>query len=607
MIAPYREMVSVAQRLAEACSVPVAVAEGNLAQGVDVARDAVNRGARVVVSRGGTALLITQAPDVCIPVVTIPFTSEELVRAVHRATRLSKTIGIIRFANTLRPDVHTLSHIFNSKIIDIPIESEEEAPRRIAEAAADGARAFVGGVTGVTYAEELGYPAILIESCSDSLSMALSEAVNVVTKTAGLQRRVQLLRRALDLVTDGIIVADSDSRVLEVSRAAEKAMGIQRHSAVGRTVDHLLKEGAPANRWAVHDSDRLGSILVLSRNGPLAKQGSHAPTASSTFADIVGSSKCIRECIRVASRYAQSDFNVLITGETGTGKELFAQSIHNASPRRAGPFVVVNCAALPESLLESELFGYASGAFTGASKSGKVGLFAQAHGGTIFLDEVSAMPISVQQRFLRVLETRAVRPIGDDRVFDVDVRVIAATNRDIRSLVASGAFLPDLFYRLDVLNLNLPPLRDRRGDIPEIAQRMLTEFGSAAPQSPRGFTEAALAILQAYDWPGNVRELRNVVQRLVVCSESECVSASEVANALGIANHLPRPIEEAGDADPDPATRNLKLSAREAELESILRVLDECGGSRTLAARRLGISRVTLWRKLRAYVSDSTR
>jgi two-component system response regulator HydG len=173
--------------------------------------------------------------------------------------------------------------------------------------------------------------------------------------------------------------------------------------------------------------------------------------------------------------------------------------------------------------------------------------------------------------------------------------------------VASGAFLPDLFYRLDVLNLNLPPLRDRRGDIPEIAGKMLTEFGSAAPKAPRGFTQAAMAVLQAYDWPGNVRELRNVVQRLVVCSESQYVSASEIANALGITNHLPRTVEEAGDADPGPAARTLKLSTREAELESILKVLDECGGSRTLAARRLGISRVTLWRKLRTYVSASTR
>jgi len=552
--------------------------------------------------------------------------SDDIVRAVDRAARFSRNIGIVRFSSTFLPNISTLSQIFNARIIDLPIMAVDEASIRIQEAIGEGIGVFVGGVTGVKAARGLGYPAVLIESSGSSLYTALSEAASLVAKTAKLQRTVQLLRDALDLTGDAVIVADEEGQVLELSRAAVRAAGSDRERMLGQSIGSIAGGQASVSHTSMIGGECLGSVLILPRTAPPARQTSGAAI---TFDDIAGSSQCIRECVHVASRYARSDFSVLLTGETGTGKELFARSIHNASPRRDGPFVMVNCAALPESLLESELFGYASGSFTGANKGGKVGLFEQAQGGSIFLDEVSAMPVSVQQRFLRVLEDRCVRRVGDHQVLPLDIRVIAATNRDIRSLVASAAFLPDLFYRLNVLRLTLPPLREREEDVPAIAQRMLHDFSRSATSGPRGFTNAALASLMHYDWPGNVRELRNVIQRLVVCSDSDLVSAAEVKHAIGlddgadefgrVFSHFNQSVgyvETFPDGGSDLTAqlpeepgrlydvRNLRLRTRDHELDSILNALEACGGSKSLAAQRLGISRVTLWRKLKDHVAS---
>ncbi len=633
VIAPYAGMVELARELAAGCDTSVSVSEGNLGAGIDMAREAQRSGVRVVVSRGGTALLICGAADVAVPVVSIPLLPPDFAKAVHRATQFGRVVGIVRFVNTLTPNTSMLSHTFGVRILDLPIKTEGEALDRIREAYGDGARVFAGGVACVTAARALGYPGVLIESSADSLSIALSEAMSLAVKTARLQRRVQLLRDALDLVGDAVIVADAEGRAVEVNRAAKRATGTDGSTVLGQSIGDLAERHASMRHSLSADGQRLGSVLILTKTVPPARP---VAGATSTFDDIVGSSRHLRECVRVASRYARSDFDVLIAGETGTGKELFAQSIHNSSRRRNGPFVMVNCAALPESLLESELFGYAGGSFTGANKAGRVGLFVQAQGGTIFLDEVSAMPVSVQQRFLRVLEDRSVRPVRDDRVIPLDIRVIAATNRDIRSLVAAGVFLPDLFYRLDVLKLVLPSLRDRREDIPAIAQHMLAEFSRSTPGSPRGFTRAALDLLMDYDWPGNVRELRNVIQRLVVCSDSDLVSPAEVKHAIGIEddpddagstpNQTDRPpqssqysqhsqptwgglpdhdVQPSDESFPRRATRTLRASTRHHELDSILSVLRECGGSKSLAAQRLGISRVTLWRKLKEHVSPT--
>ena len=612
MIAPYREMADMARRVARRFGSSISIVDGNLQEGLDAARDASAHGARVVVSRGGTALLITQASDVCVPVVNIPFISNELVRALRQAVRISRHVGVVRFANTLPPDIATLSDILDARIVDMPILSESQAAECIADAVEDGIGVIVGGVCGVTHAAAAGLPSVLIESCEDSLHLALSEAVNVAGTTRVLQRRIAVLRQAIDVASDGIMVVDQDGRVVELNRAAEHLIGVSRREAVGRRVcgpsaaltpgggvagnDASITLGSGAvSHAAIVDGEEIGTVVVAARAKEAQIRSAEGrkcqPTWSSaaryTFSDIMGRSRGIQRAVETAKSYASCDYNVLLMGETGTGKEMFAQSIHNASARRQGPFVTVNCAALPETLLESELFGYAEGAFTGARRGGKAGLFEQADGGTVFLDEIAAMPLSVQQRFLRVLEDRRIMRVGDDRIVSLDVRVVAATNRDIRTLVDDGDFLPDLFYRLDVLRLALPPLRDRKADIPVIAQHLMDMFCAESGLESRRFTPAALAVLSEHEWSGNVRELRNVVQRLIVSGRNLTVPAREVEHALGACG------------DPSLGRDTLRSSVRSHEFDRIARVLEECGGNRTLAAERLGISRVTLWRKLK--------
>jgi transcriptional regulator, propionate catabolism operon regulatory protein len=271
---------------------------------------------------------------------------------------------------------------------------------------------------------------------------------------------------------------------------------------------------------------------------------------------------------------------VLVLGETGTGKELFAHSMHEASERRKGPFVAVNCAALPESLLESELFGYTEGAFTGAVKGGKAGLFELAHNGTIFLDEIGEIGMPLQAKLLRVLQEREIRRIGHDRVIPVSVRVIAASNHELKRLADAGAFRRDLLYRLDVLRLNVPALRQRRDDVVPLARHFLQSFGWYFGTAVGTLSAGALAAFESYDWPGNVRELMNVCERLAVLADGRLVEAAAVEVLLDRA-------EPAAAAAVEP-------------VDSILAMVRERRMTRAEAARALGISRTTLWRKMLA-------
>jgi transcriptional regulator with PAS, ATPase and Fis domain len=273
-----------------------------------------------------------------------------------------------------------------------------------------------------------------------------------------------------------------------------------------------------------------------------------------------------------------------------------AQSVHNASDRRKGPFVAVNCAALPESLLESELFGYVEGAFTGAAKGGKSGLFELAHQGTIFLDEVSEIPYRLQGRLLRVLQEREIMRLGHDRVIPVDVRVISATNKNLKQLTRQGSFRQDLLYRLDVLGIFIPPLRKRREDILILFSRFLAMNNNRFNKKVQRLTTQAQKVLLDYDWPGNVRELGNVCERVVVLSAGSTLDAADIRRVLAVDESLLK----SEDAEQLPYRQLRTGKQREAERESIRSALAAAGGNKTQAAILLGVSRTTLWRKIRS-------
>jgi len=304
--------------------------------------------------------------------------------------------------------------------------------------------------------------------------------------------------------------------------------------------------------------------------------------------NLTGSSEAMKNVFRRIRQAAPSDATVLIQGPSGTGKELVAHALHTLSRRAHGPFVAVECAALPESLLESELFGYEKGAFTGATQR-RIGRFEAANGGTIFLDEISEISPAVQVKLLRVLESRSLQRLGSSETVDVDIRIVAATNRDLAQFVSEGKFREDLYYRLNVVDIRLPPLRERMGDVPLLVTRFVREFAAANGGRVTGVTPEAMTMLERYPWPGNVRELRNAVEKMVVLSAGGELGADDV----------PEQIRGGGLANLSPAA-----TLGETEKAKILAALAQCDGNRSRAAQMLGISRRTIYRKIDEYAKE---
>jgi DNA-binding NtrC family response regulator len=305
---------------------------------------------------------------------------------------------------------------------------------------------------------------------------------------------------------------------------------------------------------------------------------------------ILGTSAPMQEVFDTLRQVAPTRATVLVEGESGTGKELVARAIHQLSPRVQGPFVPVHCAALSKTLLESELFGHEKGAYTGATER-RQGRFEMADGGTLFLDEIGEIDPAVQVKILRVLEEHKFERVGGSEMIEVDVRLLAATNRDLKKMVAEGAFREDLFYRLYVVNVHLPPLRERGSDIPMLAQHFLQEFAAENKKAVTGLTPDALDLLAAYRWPGNVRELRNVMERMVVLARSEKLTVRD----------LPANIRELSGGKPLGGALAGHLTIEAAEKQLIVQALKQHAGNRTLAAQQLGLSRRTLHRKLNEY------
>ncbi|HLJ41417.1 MAG TPA: sigma-54 dependent transcriptional regulator [Candidatus Acidoferrales bacterium] len=312
------------------------------------------------------------------------------------------------------------------------------------------------------------------------------------------------------------------------------------------------------------------------------------------YGELIGISAKMQRVYKLIEKVSQHNYSVLILGESGTGKELVARSIHFSGARRQKPFVPVDCSALVPTLIESELFGYAKGAFTGAIHT-KQGLIESADGGTLFLDEIGNLPVEMQSKLLRVLQAREVKPVGSNDRVSIEVRVIAATNKDLEAAVRSGQFRQDLFFRLNVVQIKLPPLRERKSDIPVLVQSFLEKFADPARPLPT-LAQDALTRLTAYDWPGNVRELENAIERAVALGSGPILHSGDLPSNLQYA------VSHSG-TDPMPANDDL-VPLEELERRAILRALRESGGDKLIAARLLGIGKTTLYRKLKQYESQ---
>jgi DNA-binding NtrC family response regulator len=420
------------------------------------------------------------------------------------------------------------------------------------------------------------------------IAAAVSPSVARVLEADSAARALEILREEnVDVVVSDLRMPGMDGfaflRRVREEQPEVRFVLVTAHGDMD-VVIRALREGASDFLAKPFENDALRAIVTR------LLRSSRADAA----VDLVGDSPAFRRCLDSARKAARGDANVLVTGETGTGKERIARFIHDASPRCDGPFIPVNCGAIPETLIESELFGHTRGAFTGAI-SDRPGKFALAHGGTLFLDEVGEMPLAAQVRLLRVLQERAVEPVGGSGPVRVDFRLIAATHRDLRAEVRAGRFREDLRYRLHVIPVELPPLRERAGDVVLLAKRFLDHYNARYGNS-FAFEEAHPRLLLAHSWPGNVRELANAVERAVVLSEG-----GDLAFQLEDPDAAERNADEGGGGGGTVGPSSVRERRRAAERNEIVSALEACRWNKTQAAARLGISRRGLLYKIKDY------
>ena len=497
--------------------------------------------------------------------------------------------------------VSELEKLCQAEIAYYTVHDEASTLEAIHSARANGADVFVGAGTMCGLCDKEALNRVHIHTKDIAIEQALKQAMDAA-RTINMERaRSKMTSTILNTSSDALIAVSGSGLIQALNNQAYRTFQLSSQADyTGRPVEEVC----PALKWkdvvetgrereeVIQWKDRKlyteyrpvlvdkmgkGAIIVARYTEQiieaetkirqsLAKQGL---TAKYSFDDIIGSSPAIRENILMAKRYSRVDSNVLIVGETGTGKELFASAIHNASARRDGPFVPINCGALVESLLESELFGYSEGSFSGAQKGGKLGLFELAHKGTIFLDEIGEMPLPLQAKLLRVLQEKNIRRIGDNKLIPVDVRVISATNVSMKQKIAEGSFRNDLYYRISLLELRLPPLRERPEDIELIFRQMLQRFCREAGRPVPVLTHQAIQMLKEHYWLGNVRELRNFCERLVILCDSGSITKEELAIA----------------------------GLEEEELEACHTTPPPTHKRKEDIAREMGISRTTLWRR----------
>ncbi len=426
----------------------------------------------------------------------------------------------------------------------------------------------------------------------------------------------------LDCVADGVFTVDMDRRITCFNRAAELITGVPRAEAIGKHCFDVLRGTRCEDGCALQETIRTGRRVVCESCCIVNAEGQTIPLSISTallkdrtgkviggvetfrdlseierlrkelerkytFGDIVARSDAMRDVLEIIPRVADSSCSVLIEGETGTGKELVARAIHGLSPRCAQPFVPINCSALPDSLLESELFGYKAGAFTDARQD-KRGRFAAAEGGTIFLDEIGDVSPAMQAKLLRVLQERVYEPLGSVEPVRADIRVIAATNRDLDKRVRDKAFRQDLYYRINVVRLRLPALRERRGDLPLLVEHFVSKFNAMQRKNITGVSQRAMLLLMQHDYPGNVRELENAIEHtFVLCS-----------GGLLEVQHLPAELR--GDSSLEACAAIGNVTLKDMEVMHITETLRRHAGNRDAAAKDLGIHRATLFRKIKS-------
>ena len=563
----------------------------------------------IIVVRGMTSRALSEKyPETTIVDIKMDAfdVSSALLEAKKKFPGIRK-IGLILPSSSIC-SASILTELLGIEVVMREVRGEEHMESTLREMVKEGCEVFIGGLTLKRVSEKMGLEYVHIKTGPSAIDSSIKDAITAAHILDRERSRLGLMKSLVTNTPDSLLIIDDKGKITAANHAASSFF--RRPDLVGMDAKELF----PLEIYSVCDDvevvQTIGDQTVLITEHPVHIEGEKRATyvslrlvedirrtekkirsklqekgltAKYSFSDIVTEQVEMKQLVAKALRYAHVEGNVLLTGETGTGKELFVQSMHNASPRRDKPFVAVNCAALSEQLLESELFGYTEGSFTGAQKGGKTGLFELAQGGTIFLDEIGEMPIRFQAKLLRVIQEREIRKIGGDEFIPVDVRIMSATNQNIPDLIEKGLFRRDLYYRINLLTLHIPPLRERLDDIPAIFKRFVERKSKALNIVPPMVEKDALECLKGYSWPGNIRELRNVAERAVIFSSSNCITR-DTLKEIDVSVGEKKASEE----------KKIPLTS-----EELYRRYVESGLTLNDFALSIGISRTTLWRKFK--------
>lgn len=583
----------------------------------------------VIIARGFTAHTLKRRK---IPCVELKTTGYDVLAAVKTCLNQwdVKRIAVVGAFNMVY-GAEQVNQVYPGLRVSCYAEDDETMLKTaVLRAKEDGNQVIVGGYSTVELAKQCDVPAVMIRSGREAVNQAITEALALAAVTVYEREKRDEIASIMNYSFQGIISVNRKGMITLANSCCYSYMKERKEPLTGADIREvfpgirieevihqkkkILSEvcdcsGRPVMVNCVPvsgESQDFGAVItfqgteqIQAEEGKLRKRiYSTGFTAKYDFTHILYKSPVMEKLIQTAEKYSYADSNILIHGETGTGKELFAQSIHNSSPRRKYPFVAINCAALPENLLESELFGYVEGAFTGAARGGKMGFFEIAHRGTIFLDEIGDISPKLQSRLLRVLQEREIVRLGNDTVIPIDVRVICTTNRNLRQEVEQGNFRRDLLYRLDVLELHIPPLRERRKDIPYLVRKMTGFEHERTGCVLEKISEEGMELLKRHDWPGNVREIRNFCERICILCERPVAGDGEVRQALP---GIPVKEDAAGMMHKDTGLAG-------AERQALVEALERFGYNRARTAAYLEIDKSTLWRKMKKYnLLDETK
>jgi PAS domain S-box-containing protein len=575
-----------------------------------------------------TLMAVFLKKHVQIPVIPAEITYFDIVETLRYAEKKSGIYGekVALVIHALQKiEIEKIRPYISNRMYVFTYQSESDIGKIIEELKTQHFHLAVGGTTTYKLGQLAGMKCYLLRFGRETLLTSIERATAILDYNAVIREKNQRLRTVLESMSEGVMVIDRNGKIIEANSRAKEIFNMSQVSSEtdlmnAASMDSEWKKILEGEARQRNEIKELGKVKVFVNREPILINEQNAGwivffqevakiekmeqesrkirtsgfVAKYQFQDILGNSSVIRNAIAKAIAFARVEATVLLEGESGTGKELFAQSIHNLSQRKIGPFVAINCAAVPEALLESELMGYEEGAFTGAKKGGKPGLFELAHNGTIFLDEIDQIPMHLQARILRVLQEKQVMRLGAERVVPINIRVIAATNAKLDKLVFDHRFREDLFYRLNVLRLRLPILRERQEDIAELLHYFLEVF-TAAYGSKKNFSQETIRLMARYSWPGNVRELMNFVERFAVISKQIDISDWQYSmEYLAATDNLAEHKQSEADGI------SIKISTlQDMEQQLISKVLQLSGGSKAHAASILGVSRTTLWKKIK--------